>query len=284
MLKNNLDNIRAIDKNISGIYAIVNVLNNHKYIGSSRHIRNRLYQHRANLRRNRHHSTHLQNAYNKYGEDKFIWIILEICEPVRDTLIYIEQKYLDLKPEYNVAELASCPAQLHQSQETKNKRAAKLRGKKRSKELREHLSKMHIDKIGKKVDQYDLQGNYLRTFNNTAQAARFCGDYHTRGVGIQECCKGRAKRYRDYQWRWHSEEHSNIGPYINNSMKTIEESKRKIDKLDLDGNYICTYNSISDAARDLNVNNNITTVCSNITQRARGNGISAYGYKWRYAA
>lgn len=284
MLKNNLNSINTIDKSISGIYAIVNTLNNHKYIGSSMHVRDRLYQHRALLRRNRHHSIHLQNAYNKYGEDKFIWVILEMCEPIRDTLIYIEQKYLDLKPEYNIAQLASCPAQLHQSQETKDKRAAKLRGRKRSKEFCEYLSKVRINQIGKMVDQYDLQGNYLRTFNSTAQASRFCGDYTTRGVSIQQCCKGKIKSCYGYQWRWHSEHPTNIGAYVNNSMNTIEQSKKKIDKLDLNGNLIRTYNSISDAARDLNVNNNIITVCSNIAQRAKGKGITAYGYKWRYAS
>lgn len=284
MLKNNLSNLNKINKNISGIYAIINILNNHKYVGSSIHIKNRLYQHRALLRSNKHHSIHLQNAYNKYGEDKFIWVILEVCEPIKSTLLYLEQKYLDLKPEYNIAQLASCPAQLHQSQETKDKRAAKLRGRKRSKEFCEHLSKVRMNQIGKMVDQYDLQGNYLRTFNSTAQASRFCGDYTTRGVGIQYCCKGKIKSCYGYQWRWHSEHPTSIGTYVNNSMNTIEQSKKKIDKLDLNGNLICTYNSISDAARDLNVNNNIVTVCSNIAQRAKGNGITAYGYKWRYAS
>lgn len=284
MLKNDLNNINTIDKKVSGIYAIVNTLNNHKYIGSSKHIRDRMYQHRANLRNNRHHSVYLQNAYNKYGEDKFIWIILETCEPIRDTLTHIEQKYLDLNPEYNIAKLATCPAQLHQSQETRDKRAAKLRGRKRSKEFCNLLSKITMNKVGKKVDQYDLYGNYLRTFNSTAQASRFCGDYKTRGVGIQYCCKGKIKSYYGYQWRWHSENSTNIGEYTNNSMKIIELSKRKIDKLDLNENLICTYNSVSDAARDLNVNKNITTVCSNIVQVAKGNSITAYGYKWRYAS
>lgn len=284
MLKNDLNNINIIDKKISGIYAIVNTLNNHKYIGSSKHIRDRIYQHRANLRSNRHHSVYLQNAYNKYGEDKFIWIILETCEPIRDTLTHIEQKYLDLNPEYNIAKLATCPAQLHQSQETKDKRAAKLRGRKRSKEFCKFLSKITMNKVGKKVDQYDLHGNYLRTFNSTAQASRFCGDYKTRGASIQYCCKGKIKSCYGYQWRWHSENSTNIGEYTNNSMKVIELSKRKIDKLDLNENLICTYSSVSDAARDLNVNKNITTVCSNIVQVAKGNSITAYGYKWRYAS
>lgn len=41
------------------------------------------------------------------------------------------------------------------------------------------------------------------------------------------------------------------------------------------------YNSISDAARDLN-SKNLTAACSNIVQCAKGNTISAYGFKWRY--
>lgn len=117
----NFDNIIEMPNNISGIYCITNILNNHKYIGSSKNIRCRIQQHHYYLKKNTHHSCHLQRAYNKYGQDKFVIIILETCEPIRDTLIFVEQKYLDLNPEYNIAKLASCPAQLIQSEETKKR-------------------------------------------------------------------------------------------------------------------------------------------------------------------
>ena len=58
-------------------------------------------RHRSELRHGRHHNPYLAKAYNKYGEDKFKVQILEVCEKVQDTLFFLEQKYLDLKPEYN---------------------------------------------------------------------------------------------------------------------------------------------------------------------------------------
>ena len=39
---------------------------------------------------------YLMNAWHKYGEDKFKVQILETCSSVRDTLMFLEQKYLDL--------------------------------------------------------------------------------------------------------------------------------------------------------------------------------------------
>lgn len=277
----NFDNVVEMPNNISGIYCLMNVLNNHKYIGSSKNIRHRIQQHYYNLKKNIHHSRHLQNAYNKYGKDKFVVLILETCEPIRDTLIFIEQKYLDLNPEYNIAKLASCPAQLVQSEETKKKRADKLRGQKRSQEIRQKFSKLNLNKIGKPVDQYSLDGDYIQTFVSTAQASRYFGDYNTRGITIQECCKGKNKQSYGYQWRWHVDNPKNIGRYVSHSMDMIEKSRRKICKLDLDGNLITIYDSISDAARDLHAKN-ITAACSNIVQCAKGNKRWAYNYKWRY--
>lgn len=278
----NLNEINNIPNNTSGVYAIINMLNNHKYVGSSKDIRKRLYQHRCKLNNNTHHSVHLQRAFNKYGSDKFYVCILEVCQPVRDTLIFLEQKYLDLNPEYNIAKIAYSPAQSTQSDSARKKRSVKLKGRKRSKEFCENLSKARMNKFGKAVDQFDLEGNFIRTFVNTAQASRFCGDYTTRGVAIQDCCKGKGKQAHGFQWRWHSSNPVNIGEYISHSMDVINNSKRRICKYTMNGELIKEYESISDAARDMN-RNNITSVCSNIVQCAKGNKKQAFGFKWKYS-
>lgn len=102
-------NFDVFDKNGSGVYMIKNVLNNHKYIGSTKNFKQRLKQHISDLHNNKHHSSYLQAAWNKYGEKHFVFQILETCEPIKDTLIFLEQKYLDLKPEYNILNVAySC--------------------------------------------------------------------------------------------------------------------------------------------------------------------------------
>ena len=65
---------------MSGIYMIRNIINNKVYIGQSSDLKDRLAHHKSSLRHNRHYSSYLQNAWNKYGEENFEFIILEECE------------------------------------------------------------------------------------------------------------------------------------------------------------------------------------------------------------
>lgn len=95
---------KGINKNthkLSGVYEIRNTLNNKRYIGSSINIYRRWRDHKRMLNLSVHPNKHLQSAWNKYGEKHFVFKILETCEPIKDTILFLEQKYLDLKPEYN---------------------------------------------------------------------------------------------------------------------------------------------------------------------------------------
>lgn len=68
-------------KKIAGVYVITNIHNNKKYIGSSMNIKKRWANHKFHLRRNTSKNRHLQNAWNKYGENAFAFSILEIMPP-----------------------------------------------------------------------------------------------------------------------------------------------------------------------------------------------------------
>lgn len=86
-----------------GIYMIKCVANGDRYIGSAKSILSRKSDHLCNLRTGKHHSKHLQNVYNKYGEASLEFLILEIVDdPAR--LLEREQYWIDtLKPEMNKA-------------------------------------------------------------------------------------------------------------------------------------------------------------------------------------
>lgn len=59
------------------IYKIINLVNDKFYVGSTINKKVRFRQHRRLLRGNRHHCKHLQAAWNKYGEDKFDFRVIE---------------------------------------------------------------------------------------------------------------------------------------------------------------------------------------------------------------
>ena len=61
---------------LSGIYKIANLVNGKRYIGGSVNLKHRLVCHKSGLRRGRHKNPHLQNAWNKYGEENFEFKII----------------------------------------------------------------------------------------------------------------------------------------------------------------------------------------------------------------
>ena len=60
------------------IYKITNLVNDKFYVGSTTNTRERFRTHRNKLRTNKHHTKHLQAAWNKYGEEKFSFAIIEV--------------------------------------------------------------------------------------------------------------------------------------------------------------------------------------------------------------
>jgi len=75
------------------IYKIVNLVNDKFYVGSTTNKKVRFRQHRKLLRGNRHHCKHLQAAWNKYGEEKFDFVVIEdVANEI--SLQEVENRYL----------------------------------------------------------------------------------------------------------------------------------------------------------------------------------------------
>ena len=91
--------------NKGGVYQIRNEVTNQLYVGSAQNLRIRWQLHRSDLNRKKHHSILLQKAWDEYGEEHFIFEVLEYCD--QPNLFERENHYLQaLEPEYNIARIA----------------------------------------------------------------------------------------------------------------------------------------------------------------------------------
>lgn len=135
---------------VSGIYRILNVKNGKFYIGSSSNIYTRLKRHKNVLKRDKHENIHLQHAWNKYGEESFIFEVVEEC--LVEELIKKEQYYLDvLKPYdneigYNICVFADSVSGKKHTEQAKQKMREKALGRVCSEEQKQKIREMRLGK------------------------------------------------------------------------------------------------------------------------------------------
>lgn len=83
----------------SGVYKITCSVNSNYYYGSSVNLKSRFKNHISKLRLQKHRNHRLQKTFNKYGENSFIFEVVEYCDPLLTTSY--EQKYLDAHTAHN---------------------------------------------------------------------------------------------------------------------------------------------------------------------------------------
>lgn len=98
---------------VSGVYQILCRPTGKVYIGSTVDLNARWAMHRTMLRRKTHHNAHLQQAWNKYGEESFEFSVLEVVDA--SSLLQAEQSWIDKtrcvdrKIGFNIFHLAGSP-------------------------------------------------------------------------------------------------------------------------------------------------------------------------------
>lgn len=136
-----------------GIYQIRNLVNNKIYIGSTKNFIIRKRSHFNNLRENKHKNNHLQNSFNKYGEQNFVFEIIEIIENIEE-LIGKEQEWINKTECYNeskgfnIRKIANSNEGLKHSEEYKLNKSILYKGRKTSKKTKE-----------KHRNQYQIHGD-----------------------------------------------------------------------------------------------------------------------------
>lgn len=179
--------------NNCGIYCIT--INDKKYIGSSINIKRRLIQHKSDLNNNRHCNKILQNLYNKYSSIKFE--VLEYLSLDNLSELHIKEKeYINLfnaycniqdpKTNFNIkpvfqfskeGKLINCfnsceEAALYLNISTSNiQHAAQVNEKNTLTAGGYYWSydktiNLTTDKRIKPIYVYDIEGNYLKTYNS----------------------------------------------------------------------------------------------------------------------
>ena len=192
-------NFDVFDKKCSGVYMIKNVLNNHKYIGSTKNFKQRLKQHLSDLRNNKHHSPHLQAAWNKYGEKHFVFQILETCEPIKDTLMLcIKAAAEAVGVGKNASIIACCQGKYTQS-------GGYIWKYKHDADDVERRYPAYY----KKVIQKDKNGNIINTYHSATEAADALLKHELMNknrkivsCAISMCARGISKTAYKYVWEY----------------------------------------------------------------------------------
>lgn len=179
------------------------------------------------------------------------------------------------------------------TQETKDKRNGKLRGRprplevcqriaktnsgqKRSKETCQNISNVQTGKPKEWERQvtikYDKHGNKLETYASAKIASQQSGVSYS---NLVQCCLGRRKYAGGYIWRYASKKDN----FENFSFEEYDKKsyhKKQVILLDLDSNFINKYESLADASRATGISTGTISAC------CKGRKSHVGKYKWKY--
>ena len=220
-------------RNKSGIYQIRNLVNNKIYIGSSINLRKREKEHFRDLKNCKHHSKKLQRAFNKYGEQNFIFEIIEFIED-KSKLLEHEQYWMDrfnvVKKGYNICSIAGSALGRKHSKQSRLKLSLLNKGERNYfynkhmyAELNPFYGKKHTEETKLKISKANSginNGNYNKTgerhhlsrkvvcietntiYGSTREAERLTNVHHSH---ISKCCKDIYKTAGGYHWTYVNE-------------------------------------------------------------------------------
>jgi len=268
-----------------GIYRILNLINNKYYIGSSKNITKRIREHKRLLRKGEHENKHLQSAWNKYGEQNFVFEIIQIISSdelknncyLRDleTKYILESGSANDKIGYNIINGGIGTLNTPCSEEKRRKISEANKGKTAwnkdtpmTEEQKAILRKVKEEKYGKSIDIYDINGNFIETMPSVRSVSR---KYKCGRNTISDCIKGKTLPMKHiFVLHGGTLDYSKIG--INREVETDEHRKqrmkeyrskrgKKIDVYTFNGKFINTYDSISEVNEELKINESTIRRC-----------------------
>lgn len=179
----------------------------------------------------------------------------------------------------------------HHTEETKRKLSETLSGennpfygKKHTEETLQKIKESQTIYRGKdhpnakKIKQYTLEGVFIREWDYIGEASK---NLCLSEGAISQSCTTKKKRAGNYQWRYSEEcpTNDNIKPYQKfNHKRPNPKCRKSVVQLDLNGNYIKTWEAASIAGKALDIKPcSITLCCQKKYKQAKG-------FIWRYAS
>lgn len=237
-----------------GIYMIQNKVNGKIYIGQAVDIEKRWQRHKAELRGNYHVNKHLQNAWNKDGEDNFEFTI--ICE--------CDESQLNTMEEYYIFELMSYDYRVgynknyggtsgRPTEESRRKQSEAMKGEKNP-----NYGKQFSEETRKKLSEANKGKTIPKETRNK----------------MSEAQKG---KYNHFFGKHHSEETRKKISEANKGKQVGVKNPKSIPvvQLTLNGHLVNVYGSACEAERS-------GFSHSHINQCIKGKLKTHGGYKWMY--
>ena len=259
----------------SCIYLWTNLINNKKYVGQTQDLGERFVRYNKG-----DFNDYMKKAVNKYGIDNFEITILEKDVP-KEKLNEREQYWMDYFQSYN-------------SDYGYNicKIAGSCRGVKRSEEYKQACSERMLDRIANGETIWLGRTHSKETKELMSEKAVQLHENHpeiwsNHHKYTEEEKQATSEFFKEY---WKTHKHSWKGKnHTPETKKKMSEAMnknpnrnrrmRKVECYTLEGEYICTYVSASEAARSIGHPKGATS----ILRCAKGYENSAYGFKWKDA-
>lgn len=238
------------------IYRITNTINDKSYIGATtqENPNHRWVQHKHSASNGAVNCRYLYSAMRKYGIDNFVFEVMAVAD-TKKQLNLMENAFISLFSThytdggYNISRggLVS-----KHTDETKEKMSSAY-----------YKGQYHKER--RPVDKYNLKGKLIDTFESIEHAYK---DLGIRSGSIGKCCRGDAYTVHGYVYRYKGDDF--------NKFPIKGNSKKEIDKYNLDGELIEKYKSATEAAED-----NGSTI-GNVITCCKGDIKTSKGFVYRY--
>jgi group I intron endonuclease len=246
---------------------------NRFYIGSTSNTQERRGEHLRLLRRKEHANPIVQNVFDKYGEQSFIFEIIEqLPENFNgDDIKKAEQKWLDLYYDnqnlcMNILSEATSSKGRKVSEETKRKISFALKGRKIHPNTLARLkdrTKNPFAKSGKDHPAYGIpMPEHVKAILRNAVVGRPRSEEHRKNLG---------KAHKGFRHSEQSKQKMSLSRRDGNCNNT-----KKVYQYSLDGQLIKCWNYMTKAAKETNTNLAVMSMC------CHGHYKTANGFIWSF--